>query len=79
MRVLIIAKRTPPQRYLIHLATEKFINEVRGLVNDNMHSRAVAAAFTKGTFEREVSEKDAHVVDADLILSESNARWDHAQ
>lgn len=76
MKVLIIAKRTPPQRYLVHLATERLIKEIRDLINDNKHSVAVTAAFTKGIFEREVSEQDAHRIDAALILSESNARWD---
>lgn len=76
MRVLILARHTPPQRYLVHLATEKLVKEVRDLVNDNKHSMAVTAAFTKGIFEREVSEEDAHRIDAALILSESNARWD---
>ena len=76
MKVLIIARHTPPQRYLVHLATERLIKEIRDLVNDNKHSCAVTAAFTKGIFEREISEEDVHRIDADLILSESNARWD---
>ena len=76
MKVLIIARHTPPQRYLVHLTTEKLIKEIRDLINDNKHSLAVTAAFTKGIFEREVSEADAHRIDAALILSDSNARWD---
>jgi hypothetical protein len=46
------------------------------LVDRNMHSQAVMKVLSKGRFEREVLGKDAHSVDADLILSENNVRWD---
>jgi hypothetical protein len=76
MKVLIVVRRSPPQRYLVHLHTEKIKSEVRNLINSNRHSEAVSAAFTKGIFERLVHEDELCHLEADLILSESNAYWD---
>jgi len=76
MKVLIVVRRSPPQRYLVHLHTEKIRSEVRDLINAKRHSEAVTAAFTKGIFERLVRDDEVHLLEADLILSESNANWD---
>ena len=76
MKVLIVVRRSPPQRYLVHLHTEKIKREVRDLVNGNRHSEAVTTAFTNGIFERLVHEDELHYLDADLVLSESNVSWD---
>jgi hypothetical protein len=76
MKVLIVVRRSPPQRYLVHLHTEKIRREVRDLINCNKHSEAVTAAFTKGIFERLIPDDEVHRLEADLILSESNAWWD---
>lgn len=76
MRVLIIVKRSPTHRYLIHLFTKALVEEIKDLIDRRQHSKAVATALTKGIMEREVFDEDIHGVDADLILSESNARWD---
>lgn len=76
MRVLISLKKGPPQRYLVHLITKSLIKEVRELINDQKHSKAVTTIFTKGVFQREIFGDEVHAVKADLILSEDNARWD---
>ena len=79
MKVLIVVKKSPPQRFLVNLHTEKIRSEVRDLINSKRHSEAVTAAFTKGIFERLVNDDEVHRLDADLILSESNASWDLAR
>lgn len=76
MRVLISLKKGPPQKYLIRLVTKYLIKEVRELINDQKHSEAVTTIFTKGVLQREIFKEDAHSVEADLILSEDNARRD---
>lgn len=76
MKVLITIKRSPGQRYLVHLITKQLIAEVRELINSKKHSEAMVKAFTKGRFVREISESELPNIEADLILSENNARWD---
>ena len=76
MRVLITLQQSPPHTYLAHLLTKELIKEVRKLLTDKKHSKAIAAIIAKGRFEREISERDLLDVEADLILSEKNARWD---
>lgn len=76
MKVLICCAKYPTRKYLVNLLTEKLINEITRLINKQQHSQAVVTAFSKGTFVGEVSEEDLGRIDADLILSENNARWD---
>ena len=77
MRVLITVNRGLPQRYLVSLFTRSLIEEIRSLINDRKHYEAMATAFRKGKFERQVFGDDFHEITADLILSEDNASWDH--
>lgn len=76
MRVLLSTRKSPPQRYLVHLFTKDLIREVRELINQKRHSKAIDVAFRKGLLEREVGEDEVRSVEADLILSKDNARWD---
>ena len=76
MKVLIYCAKIPTRRYLINLLSNSLITEVTNLVNNKQHSQAVVTAFSKGSFEGEVSDEDLSNIDADLILSETNARWD---
>lgn len=76
MKVLICCAKHPTHRYLINLLTESLISEVVTLINNKQHSEAVVTALSKGSIEKLVPEEDLRRVDADLILSESNARWD---
>ena len=76
MRVLVQLRRNPAQHYLVHLFTKALIQEVKDLISDNQHSKAVVTVFTKGILERKVSKEEIPAVTADLILSERNARWD---
>jgi len=76
MKVLICCNKGPARRYLVSLLTDSLIKEVTGLVNDRKHSHAAAMAFSKGSFEREVTDDEFHTIEADLIISEHNIRWD---
>lgn len=76
MRILITPKKSPSRKYLIHLFTKELINEVSGLIQRKMHSKAIELALSKGVFEREVPREEISNIKADLILSENNASWD---
>ena len=76
MKVLICIKNGPVQRYVVTLHTKTLIKEIMDLVDSNRHSQAVMKVLSKGRFEREVVGTEAHSVEADLILSETNVRWD---
>lgn len=76
MKVLINLSRSPNQRYLVSLLTKELIKEVTCLINDRKHTEAMITAFRKGTIERELNGDDERGIDADLILSATNARWD---
>ncbi len=76
MRVLVTIRNSPAQVYMVRLLTRSLVDEVRELINRRKHSQAVVAVMTKGSFEREVEEREMPVVKADLILSSSNAMWD---
>ena len=76
MKVLICLRKDPARQYLVNLLTDTLVDEVTSLVNNNRHSEAVVTAFSKGSFEREVDESELHYIEADLIISENNARWD---
>ena len=76
MKVLICCAKQPVRRYLINLLTDNLITEIRDLINDEQHSKAIITALSKGLLEKEVSEEELCRVEADLILTETNARWD---
>jgi len=76
MRVLIMLKRSPEHRYLVNLFTKALIDELRDLIRMRKHSQAVEFTFRNGIVERQVVEEDLSALQADLILSETNARWD---
>ena len=76
MRVLITITKSPTHKYLVHLFAKALIRQVRDLVNNKKHSQAVALAFANVRLEREVLDKGLPTIEADLILSEHNARWD---
>ena len=76
MRVLLVFNKGPVQKYLVKLHTEDMIKEIRALINKDRHSDAMEVALSKGMFEMAVSNDSPSSLDADLILSENNARWD---
>lgn len=76
MRVLVTIKRSPAQRYLVHLITQELIHEVKSLINNKRHSQAIVTILSKGILERKVSNEELPIIKADLVLSERNAHWD---
>lgn len=76
MKVLIVIKRSPPQRFLVELHTDKLVKEVSTLLAKRKNSQAIVMALSKGRFDREISENEAHAVKADIILTEENVHWD---
>ena len=76
MKVLVTIKRSPTQTYLMELASSELVGEVKGLINRKKHSRAVMTVLAKGKLKRNVLKEDLYAVEADLMLSEHNARWD---
>ncbi len=76
MRVLIVIRRSPAQRFLVELHTDRLVKEVSRLVARRRHSQAIAIALAKGMFEKEVFERDLPDVKADVILTEDNVHMD---
>jgi len=75
MKVLVVIKRSPPQRFLVELHTNKLIKEVSSLVAKKRNPQAIAMALTKGRLEREIGENEAKVK-ADIILTEESVHYD---
>ena len=69
-------RRSPAQRFLVELHTNKLVREVSALVAKHRNSQAIVTALAKGRFDREVYENEAHEVKADVILTEESAHWD---
>ena len=76
MKVLVVIKKSPAQRFLVELHTDKLVKEVATLVGKRRNSQAIVTALSKGKFEQEVSEGELPKIKADLILSEESAHWD---
>lgn len=76
MRVLIILTKNPNRNLLVKLHTEELVKEIKELISKRNHSHAITTALTKGRFEKELRHHEISKIDADLILSEENARWD---
>jgi len=76
MKVLIVIRRSPAQRFLMELHTSELIKEVSSLLAKRRNSQAMATTLAKGRFDREVHESEAQKVKADIILTEESAHWD---
>ena len=76
MKILVTLQRRRTHRYLINLFTKSLIEEVRDLISDREYAKAIEVVYTGGLLEKEVIEQELHDVKADLMLSESYARWD---
>ena len=76
MKVLIVIRRSPAQRFLVKLHTDKLVREMATLINKGRHSKAIVMALSKGSFERQITDEDISNVKADVILTEHNASWD---
>jgi len=76
MKVLVVIRRSPTQRFLVELHTNKLVKEVSALVAKRRNSQAIATALAKGRFDREIYENEVHAVKADIILSEESVHWD---
>lgn len=76
MKILIIVKHSPQQRFLVKLHTRELIRKVKNLIDTKKRSQAIVTALSKGRVEREVKYRELPTVEADLILSENNVSWD---
>ena len=72
-------RRSPAQRFLVELHTNKLVKEVSALVAKHRNSQAIVTALAKGRFDREVYENEAYEVKADVILTEESVHWDLAK
>lgn len=76
MKVLIVIRRSPAQRFLVKLHTDELVGEVVKLIANKKNSKAMVTALSKGRFDRVIEEDDLAHVEVDLILSEDGASWD---
>ena len=79
MKILVRLHRSPVQLFLVNLVDKKIAEEIRTLIDKSNHSQAMAVALTKGSFERELDHCELQGLNADLILTENDARWDVKQ
>jgi len=77
LKVLIVIAKNPKHRFLVTLHTDGLIKEVKELIRKKRHSQAIVSALFKGRFEREIRGHELPGLEADLILSENTASWDH--
>ena len=68
MKVLIMTKKDPVNRFLVELHTDKLVGEIATLIAKKRYSHAAVVALTKGRIEREVSADDTKKIRADLII-----------
>ena len=68
MKVLVMAKKGPYNRFLVELHTNKLVGEIATLIAKKKYSQAAAVALAKGRIEREVAKDDSKKVKADLII-----------
>jgi len=76
MKVLVVIKRNPTQRFLVELHTNKLVKEVATLLARRRNSQAIAATLAMGRFDREIPENEAGKIKADIILTEESVHWD---
>lgn len=76
MKILVVIRRSPAHRYLVELKTDSLVKEIARLAGRGRRSQAIATALAKGRLEGEVAEGEISKVQADLILTEENVRWD---
>ena len=76
MKVLIVIRRSPAQRFLVDLHTNKLVKEVSTLLARRRNSQAIATTLAKGRFDREILENEAGKIKADIILTEESVHWD---
>ena len=76
MKILVVIRRSPAQRFLVELHTNKLVKEVSTLLARRRNSQAIATTLAKGRFDREILENEAGKIKADIILTEENVHWD---
>jgi len=76
MKILVVIERSPKHRFLVRLHKPGLVREIKALVGCKKYTQAIAAALSRGIFEKEVSVDDLPGLDARLILSEHSANWD---
>ncbi len=76
MKILVTLRKRKTRRYLINLFTKSLIREVRHLIAMQDYSKAIDLVYREGLLEREILEDELHMHDADLMLSDTYARWD---
>lgn len=76
MKILVVIRRSPPQRFLVELKSAGLVEEVSRLAGRKRYSQAIATALAKGRFWKEVTDAELPNVKASFILSEENVSWD---
>ena len=76
MKILIIIKNSPEQLFLVDVKDKRLIRDIKEMIEHSQHTRAMARILAEGKFERELSRKELFYINADLILTKNNARWD---
>ncbi len=76
MKILVVIRRSPAQRFLVELHTNRLVKEVSTLLARRRNSQAIATILAKGRFDGEIHENEAGKIKADIILTEESAHRD---
>jgi len=76
MKIIVVIKKSPAKRYLIHIQNEENVNVFMRFIGQGMRSQAIVFAFAEGVFEKELSRDELEETRADLVLSEYSSSWD---
>jgi hypothetical protein len=73
---LVSMRCGPLKSYVVQLRDPRLIKEVRGMVSQREHSKAIIAVLSRGMVESESDGNSASTGKVDLILSKASAHWD---
>lgn len=76
MRILIVLSGAGGKKILVKLDRQEIIKDVKDLIEQRKHSKAIDIALQKGRLEREIRTDAFENSGTDLILREGSAHWD---
>lgn len=76
VRVLVNIEDSPLGKYMVMLSGASLINEVRKLIGEQKHSKAIVKLLSRGEIEWRGGQEAMPAVKVDLMISRTSAHWD---
>jgi len=76
MKVLVEIHKSPTKRFLIKIKEQRDIDYVNNLINKGDRLKAITAVLSRGTFIKDITERDLLYIHADLVISEDHTYFD---